>query len=84
MRDINIQITAARQLTELKIWAVCFLLAFLLNVVSIVIYGTEWIELLTQLFWVFAISIFIYFVALMFRLLYCAIRRGTVKSKKQL
>lgn len=79
MRDILF--TVKRQRTESLIWGTCFLLAFLTNVVSIIVYNTEWKELYTQFFWVLAISVFIYFVVLAFRLLYWVIRKRIREGK---
>lgn len=72
MKDL--QITAKRQKTELIVFGICFLVAFALNIISIIVYKTAWIELLTQLGWVFTISVFLYFVVLFFRLVYRLIR----------
>ncbi len=68
MKDIVF--TRKRQCTELIIWGGCFLFSFLLNLFSIIFYGTEWKELYTQLLWVVCLSFFFYFVLLFFRLLY--------------
>lgn len=74
MKDINIKLTVKRQKTELFIWLVCFIIAFGLNVFSIIYYKTEWKELLTQIFWVLALSILFYFIFLVIRLIYFSIR----------
>ncbi|WP_102406987.1 hypothetical protein [Parabacteroides bouchesdurhonensis] len=79
MKDINITITTKRQRTEILIWGVCFVLAFLLNIISIIVFDTEWKELFTQLLWVFCLSIGFYalivFFRILFRLILCAFRR---------
>ena len=46
MKDIVF--TQKRQKTELIILLVCFLLAIATNVVSIIVYKTDWKELYTQ------------------------------------
>ena len=68
MKDLRF--TVKRQRTELFVFGICFLIAFALNAVSIIVYKTEWKELYTQLCWVLMISIFLYFTALFFRLIY--------------
>lgn len=81
MKDIKI--TTKRQKTELMIWGCCFLFAFLLNVLSIIIFDTEWKELYTQLLWVFSLSIGFYFLALFFRLLYWLIKNMVRKKRSE-
>ncbi|MDR1719107.1 MAG: hypothetical protein LBR67_03150 [Dysgonamonadaceae bacterium] len=73
MKDIII--TVKKQRAELMIYGVCLLAAFVLNVASIIIYNTEWKELYTQLLWVFCLSVGIYFLTIVFRVLYWLIRR---------
>lgn len=80
MKDIKFKLTAKRQKTELIIWGICFLIAFLLNVYSIIAFDTEWKELYTQLLWVLSLSIGFYFIILFLRLLYWLIR--SIFSKK--
>ncbi len=65
----EIIITVKQQKTELLIFCVCLLLAFVLNVASILIYDTEWEELWTQLLWVLLIGIGLYILTVFFRLL---------------
>jgi presenilin-like A22 family membrane protease len=74
MKDINIKLTENRQRTELFIWLVCFIIAFGLNIFSIIYYKTEWKELLTQIGWVLALSILFYSIFLVTRLIYFSIR----------
>lgn len=69
MKDINIKLTENRQRTELFIWLVCFIIAFGLNIFSIIYYKTEWKELLTQIGWVLALSALFYFIILAIRLI---------------
>ncbi|MDR1814514.1 MAG: hypothetical protein LBR18_06660 [Tannerella sp.] len=58
MKDITI--TAARQKTELKWIAGCFVAAILLNVAAIIAYKTPWSELFSQILWVLVITIILY------------------------
>ena len=41
MKDIDIKLTVKRQKTEILIWIVCFIIAFGLNVYSIISFGTQ-------------------------------------------
>jgi len=66
----DIHFTAKRQRVEGLIFGLCFLLAFALNIVSVILYKTEWKELYTQLGWVFCISLFLYFSTLLLRLFF--------------
>jgi len=66
----EIKLSVKRQRTEWSVFVICILIAFALNVVSILVYHTEWKELYTQLGWVVALSFFLYFLVLVFRLIY--------------
>ena len=80
MKDIQIQLTVKRQKTEILIWIVCFIIAFGLNVYSIISFGTQWKELYTQLLWVFSLSVLFYGILLFFRLIYAGVRALFRKS----
>lgn len=58
MKDITI--TSKRLKKESTIFIVCFIIAFIINVVSIFIYKTSWFELFTQIGYVTIISIALY------------------------
>jgi len=66
----ELKLSVKRQQTEWKIFVLCFLIAFVMNVISIMLYHTEWKELYTQLGWVLALSVFLYFLILLLRLIY--------------
>lgn len=66
----EIKLTVKRQRTEWGVFVICFLFAYALNLISILLYHTEWKELYTQLGWVLALSVFVYFLLLLFRLIY--------------
>ena len=68
MRDLIL--TVKRQKIEIKIWGVCLLLAFLMNIISIIIYETSWSELWTQALWILVLSCIFYGLTVLFRLLY--------------
>ena len=42
----EIVLSVKRQKTEIKIFCVCIALAYLMNIISIIAYGTSWSELL--------------------------------------
>ena len=79
----NRTITVERQYTELKVWTGCFLLAFLLNIFSIILYNTEFKEIYTQLFWVLALSVAFYGIAVFFRILFALGRKSFVKGEQK-
>lgn len=58
MKDITI--TSKRLKKESTIFIVCFIIAFIINVVSIFIYKTSWFEMFTQIGYVTIISIVLY------------------------
>lgn len=82
MKDIKITITTKRQRTEIKLLGVCIVLAFLLNITSIIAFNTEWKELYTQLLWVISLGFGIYFLVLFLRLVYGVVRFIFSKKSK--
>ena len=68
MRDLIL--TAKRQKIEIKIWSVCLFFAFLMNIISIIIYETSWSELWTQALWILVLSCIFYGLTVLCRLLY--------------
>jgi uncharacterized membrane protein (UPF0182 family) len=79
MKDISF--TIKRQQTELKVFAICFLISFILNVISIIVFKTEWKELYTQMGFVLLISVALYFAILLCRLLYWLVRFKILSKK---
>lgn len=73
MKDLHISVK--RQVFELKCIAACFCMAFLLNVLAILIYKTSWSEVYTQLLWVLIITCALYGLSVLLRVLYYLIRR---------
>ena len=73
MKDIVLSVK--RQKTEIKIFCVCIVLAYLMNIVSIIAYGTSWSELWTQLPWMLLITCGFYVLSVVLRLLYYGIRQ---------
>lgn len=74
MKDIII--TAKRQKTEIAVFCACIVLAILLNVCSIFFFGTEWSELWTQSFWMMLITVGLYGLSIVLRLLFCGFSRN--------
>ena len=73
MKDIVLSVK--RQKTEIKIFCVCIVLAYLMNIVSIIAYGTSWSELWTLLPWMLLITCGFYGLSVVLRLLYYGIRQ---------
>ena len=73
MKDIVLSVK--RQKTEIKIFCVCIVLAYLMNIVSIIAYGTSWSEFWTQLPWMLLITCGFYGLSVVLRLLYYGIRQ---------
>ena len=79
MKDLLI--TGSRQKTELLFLLGSFILAFCLNICGIIIYHTAWKELLTQWFPMLALTVVIYFLILLIRLILFGIIRLFRKGK---
>lgn len=78
MKDILLSVK--RQKTEIKIFCTCIVLAYLMNIISIIVYNTEWSELWTQTFWMVIITCGLYGLSILLRIIYYAIRRLAVKK----
>ena len=59
MKDIII--TSRRLRQERNIYLLSFILAFIINVIAIIVYSRPWIEVISQIGYVIAISFLIYF-----------------------
>ena len=81
MRDIII--TVKRQKTETIVLVICFLLTIALNVGAIIIYKTQWKELFTQLHVVVLLSLFLYLLTWIVRLIYIGIKTAWLKLSKR-
>ena len=78
MKDIVI--TQTRIKKEFLILIGCFIVAFITNVVSIVVYRTSWVEIFTQIGYVIVIALVLYFLLLLIRILLYGIK-NFLKSK---
>lgn len=73
MKDITI--SKKRIKTEVIVWLVCFCIAVLINVFAIINYKTNWVEIISQLHIVLLISVLIYFLFGMIRIITLAVAR---------
>ena len=67
-------VTARRKKTEIITALVCFALAFLLNIVCIIVYKTPFKEVFTQIGYIVVISVTLYVIWTAIRLLVWLIR----------
>jgi hypothetical protein len=74
----SIILTPKRLKRELLFWLVSFGIAITLNIYSIVKYKTNWNEMITQMGYVFLISLLIYFLIFLIRVII-----SMVKSKQK-
>ncbi|MCD7971075.1 MAG: hypothetical protein LUG18_00160 [Candidatus Azobacteroides sp.] len=75
-------ITAKRKKTEIITFGVCFILANLLNLYSIITYRTSFGELFTSLGYVLVATVIIYIVWCILRFLFYSIRHLSSGRKK--
>lgn len=73
MKDILI--SSKRQKTELYIIVGCVVAAYIMNIVSIIVYKTEWSELWTQALWMLVITCGFYALTIVVRILIWLVRR---------
>ncbi|MGN1226381.1 MAG: hypothetical protein ACI4TL_03995 [Candidatus Cryptobacteroides sp.] len=71
MKDIVIKERRIRR--EVIVALVCFLLSFLTNMGAVIFYAKPWVEIFTQIGYVFIIAVVFYVIALIIRLLYLLI-----------
>ena len=70
----EIVLSVKRQKTEIKIFCVCIALAYLMNIISIIAYGTSWSELWTQSLWMLLITCGFYGLSVFLRFLFFCLR----------
>jgi hypothetical protein len=61
--------TVKKQKRELFVFLLCFVVAFTLNVIAILIYKTQWSELITSIGYVFCLGFVIYAIIVLIRLI---------------
>lgn len=74
MKDLRI--TAKRQKKELKFFLFCFITAFAINITSILIYKTRWIELISSIGYVLVLAVLLYVVLVFLRLIWKFLLKG--------
>ena len=79
MKDILF--TVKQQKREIWFISASFLLATVVNMYAIILYGTEWKELYTQWFTLLVLTVFFYIVFGIFRLIYWLILYISQKRK---
>jgi len=73
MKDIII--TGKRRKKEILIFVSCFAIAFLINVLAIIVYKTPWYEIFTQMGYVSAIALVLFLTVTLFRILVWGVKR---------
>ncbi len=71
MKDIIIK--GERIKKELKTLLYCFIFVMLLNIFSIIFYHTKWTEILTTLHYIIILTLVVYFITGIFRILFISI-----------
>lgn len=77
MNEIKISVSSIKR--ELMILAIMFIIALFVNVYAIIVYGGQWIELISQLHIVIILSVLLY---LLFALLRLGIFAGRYLVKR--
>ena len=67
MKDIIISSRKIKR--EKNLYLICFLLSFVINIIAILVYTRPWTEMFTQLGYALVMSLFIYFMLWIPRLL---------------
>jgi hypothetical protein len=75
-------IITIQQKKELRILLFCFIFAYLLNIMAVIIYKAPWIEIFTQIGYVFVVSIVLYFFVLLGRLIIFSVKKINHLRKK--
>lgn len=73
MKDIVI--SSKRVKKEVAILLTCFIIAFVINIASIVIYKTSWLEIFTQIGYVVVITLVLYLIVAFIRFIIYLINR---------
>lgn len=77
MKDLII--TSNRLKKEIYILSTCFIIAFLINIFSIITFKTPWYEMFTQIGYVVAITLILYLFVVMVRAVVFLIRKLVTK-----
>lgn len=80
MKDTVIKAAVKRR--ELWIWLTCFIVANVVNITTIICYSTPWYEAFTQLGYVVALSVLLYVLTIVVRVVWFVVRRLTSHGEK--
>ena len=80
MKDTVIKAAVKRR--ELWIWLTCFIVANVVNITTIICYSTTWYEVFTQLGYVVALSVLLYVLTIVVRVVWFVVRRLTSHGEK--
>lgn len=76
-------ISAKTKKRELNIFIIALAVAFILNIISIIAYNTDWIEVLSALHYVLLFAIVLYIIQGIIRLIIWGIRRLFCRQRSQ-
>ena len=76
-------ISAKTKKRELYIFLALVAVSFILNIISIIIYGTDWIEVFSALHYVILFAIVLYVIQAVIRLIIWGIGRLVSRQKSQ-
>lgn len=75
-------LTARRKRTELITFLICFILANLVNLYSIITYNTPLSEMITSIFYVLIFSVALYVLWSLLRILFWGVKSLFVRKKR--
>lgn len=78
MKDLII--TSRRLKKEIYILSTCFIIAFLINIFSIIAFKTPWYEIFTQIGYVLVITIILYLLVAIVRVVAFLIKKMITRS----
>ena len=78
MKDLVI--SSKRLKKEILIIAICFIVASIINIISVIIYKTPWYEIFTQVGYVIVITLILYLFIIIVRLFVSLDRRIVIKK----
>jgi len=78
MKDLVI--SSKRLKKEILIIAICFIVASIINIISVIIYKTPWYEIFTQIGYVLVITLVIYFMVILIRAIVLLIKKMFVRK----
>jgi hypothetical protein len=76
-------ISAKTKKRELTVFIIIFIASFILNIISIISYNTDWIEVLSALHYVLIFAVVIYFLQGVIRLIIWGITRLASSKKSE-